>query len=178
MSKTARFPSKVLKQKNGPSQGERRVMHGDHMSEVSVRSQRGRSFTSIKVFDDNDEYKKGTYLCSLAKKAGLILNSGRKHNTLSADSTTFSRDFTQSLKEHPEYPQVVAEVLKEIKEYLDNKDRLQKALTVTYQDLDDNSGTPKQRDSVFRLFLRVEPLQWGLTELLLEKMVEVAVTDE
>lgn len=153
-------------------------MHGDHMSEVSVRSQRGRSFTSIKVFDDNDEYKKGTYLCSLAKKAGLILNSGRKHNTLSADSTTFSRDFTQSLKEHPEYPQVVAEVLKEIKEYLDNKDRLQKALTVTYQDLDDNSGTPKQRDSVFRLFLRVEPLQWGLTELLLEKMVEVAVTDE
>ncbi|XP_054932361.1 Fanconi anemia group D2 protein-like [Dermacentor andersoni] len=123
MSKTARFPSKVLKQKNAPSQGERRVMFGDHMSEVSMRSQHGRSFTSIKVFDDNDEYKKGAYLCSLAKKAGLILNSGRKHNTLSADSTTFSRDFTQSLKEHPEYPQVVAELLKEMKEYLDNQDR-------------------------------------------------------
>ncbi|XP_049270178.1 Fanconi anemia group D2 protein homolog [Rhipicephalus sanguineus] len=178
MAKNARFSSKVLKQKNGPSQGERRVMYGDHMSEVSVRSQHGRSFTSIKVFDDNDEYKKGAYLCSLAKKCGLTLNSGRKHNTLSADSTTFSKDFTQSLKDHAEYPQVVTEVLKEIKEYLDNQDRLQKALTVTYQNSDDNSGTLKNRDSVYRLLLRVEPLQWGLTEQLLEKMVEVAVTDE
>ncbi|KAK8782009.1 hypothetical protein V5799_016651 [Amblyomma americanum] len=178
MSKTARFSTKASTQKNGPTQGERRVMFGDHMSEVSVRSQHGRSFTSVNVVDNNDEYKKGTYLCSLAKKSGLTLNSGRKHNTLSVDSTTFSRDFTQNLKEHPEYPQVVTDVLKEIKEYLDNQDRLEKALTVTYQDSDGSGGMLKQRDSVFRLFLRVEPLQWGLTEHLLEKMVEESVTDE
>ncbi|KAG0421613.1 hypothetical protein HPB47_002511 [Ixodes persulcatus] len=57
---------------------------------------------------------------------------------------------------------VVEDLITEIKDYLE----------------DDNSGRTVRQDSVFRLLLRVPPLQRKLSEYLLEKMVEAVLTDD
>lgn len=123
---------------------------------------------------DLSQYDDGSLFCEMARVCGLVLSDGEQPNRLAVDQGKFIKELEERLRHHPRHPEVVSIAVGDVRSYLEDRDRLTQALAPTPRS--PSSAGSADQDSVVRLLLRVAPFQQPLCEFLLEKMVQVAVS--
>ncbi|XP_076303997.1 fancd2 isoform X2 [Tachypleus tridentatus] len=144
------IPEKILCQQSQPTNGER----------------------------DDDILKDGTEFCQLITKAGYIFKTGGSANQLNADQAVFQRDLRKSLKSHQNYPEVIDEFLETLRNLLEDPVRLRWSLMPTLTTPNFTSARGENQDSLIRLLLGIDLLQGKLTTFMLEKMAELAISEQ
>ncbi|XP_064464340.1 Fanconi anemia group D2 protein-like isoform X2 [Ornithodoros turicata] len=124
------------------------------------------------VFSGSVQYDNGSLFCQMTKKCGLILHGRGRPGTLRVEQGKFVNDLNNLLLSHKGYPEVVQDILEDVRQYLDDPETLMQAMTPIEKP--SKSSSDIHQDSIVRLLLRVDPLQQQLCELLLEKVVQTA----
>ncbi|KAJ4445373.1 hypothetical protein ANN_07178 [Periplaneta americana] len=119
-----------------------------------------------------------SYFEEVVTNSGYVFQDGDTTNELSRDQAIFARDVTYYLKKNPLYPKNVENFIEDFEKYCNENSNFKKVLTHTKTSADCKDARGNMQESLVRLLLSIDCLQPRLSEFLLEKVGEFAMTGD